>query len=104
MKMTKVFILLMLACFSGCAYQVPLVGNFVDASSSVKRDKLPLRLGLFIDAPTKSLVEKKRPNGIGGKASKWVFPVGENLSKMILSASEASFGKVIVVDSMPTLT
>ena len=100
MRATSALLLLLLSCLSGCAYQVPLSNNFLP-SSSITGSKLPIKVGLFIEEGTKNFKEKIRPSG-GGQVHTFGFPVGEELSKIILSASQVCFEKVEVVDGLPT--
>jgi len=101
MKMTNAFLVLALACFSGCAFQVPLSNNLSVSPQPITGSKLPLNVGLVIDAQTKNFQKKIRPSGIGAKVHTFCFSVGEELSKSILRASEASFEKVTVLESLP---
>ena len=88
---------------SGCATRIPLSDSFTISPNSVTGHKLPLSVGLFIDAETKNFKESVKPSASLNLASAATYelPIGENLAKIILGASEASFEKVEAVDALP---
>jgi hypothetical protein len=95
------WIVLGLAMCGGCTYKVPLVNNLSSTSAGTAGKKLPIKVGLLLDEGTKNLKETVKPSGIGGTGQKYVFPVGDMFSKLMLDAGKMSFEKVKALDSLP---
>ena len=100
MKKINALLLLAVACLPGCTFQVPLsADNFSTSPQTVTGNKLPISVGVLIEDGTKNW--KKRITPCGQFIDGYGFSVGEELSKLILSASQKCFEKVEVVNSLP---
>ncbi len=86
---------------SGCAVTQPLsTDNLSISPQTVTGKKFPISVGLVIEDETRNF---KKTVHIDGQVGDSVYPVGSELSKILLRASQTCFEKVKVVDSSPKI-
>lgn len=101
--MRKINVLPFLAVIflSGCAVTQPLsTDNLSISPQTVTGKKFPISVGLVIEDETRNF---KKTVHIDGQVGDSVYPVGSELSKILLRASQTCFEKVKVVDSLPKI-
>ena len=101
--MRKINVLPFLAVIflSGCAVTQPLsTDNLSISPQTVTGKKFPISVGLVIEGETRNF---KKTVHIDGQVGDSIYPVGSELSKILLRASQTCFEKVKVVDSSPKI-
>ena len=99
--MKKIYIHPFLAVIflSGCAVTQPLSTDSLSISpQAVTEKKFPISVGLFIEEETRNF---KKTVHTDGQVCDSTYPVGSELSKILLRASQTCFERIKVVTSLP---
>jgi TPR repeat protein len=93
-----VFFTIFMINLSGCAFKVPLkVDSAADMHRTFgKKDKIPTKVGLYIDEETKRYIFQQKKMGMT-----FFMSAGEYINTIMKDMAEEMFTEVIYVDALP---
>jgi len=87
--------------FSSCAHKAPLVSEIDFMIMEYPSEKIPMKVGLFIDEQVQDFVDRASPAGLTTRMNAFEFPIGESLTEMIIGESKKVIEEVVVLQKDP---